>query len=42
MYLSLPLPEEKSKKGTSLNDCLDEFLKEEKLEKEEKWYFSTF
>jgi ubiquitin C-terminal hydrolase len=37
MYLTLPIPEEKSKKKLSLYDCVEEFLAEEKLEKDEKW-----
>jgi len=38
MYLSLPIPEEKSSKKTiTLYDCLGQFIAEERLEKDEKW-----
>lgn len=37
MYLSLPIPEE-TKKEISLYQCINEFIKEEKLDKEESWY----
>lgn len=36
MYLSLPIPEE-TKKDVTLYDCLNDFIKEEKLDKEERW-----
>lgn len=34
--MSVPIPEGK-KKNLSLKDCIEEFLLEEKLEKDEKW-----
>ena len=37
MYLSLPIPED-PKKEISLYQCLDEFIKEEKLDEEERWF----
>mmetsp|Transcript_20295 Transcript_20295/g.17541 ORF Transcript_20295/g.17541 Transcript_20295/m.17541 type:complete len:98 (+) Transcript_20295:580-873(+) len=36
MYLSVPVPEDKKNKLT-LKDCIEEFLMEERLEKEEQW-----
>jgi ubiquitin carboxyl-terminal hydrolase 8 len=37
MYLSLPVPNERSRKRVTLDDCLDSFVKEEIMEKGNAW-----
>ena len=38
MYLSLPIPEDEHKNNFNLIECLKDYSKEERLDKDEKWY----
>jgi ubiquitin C-terminal hydrolase len=37
MYLSVPISEKESKRSVTVESCIKEFTKEEKLDKDEKW-----
>lgn len=37
MYLSVPISEKDSKRSVTVESCIKEFTKEEKLDKDEKW-----
>jgi len=38
MYLNIPIPDERNRRTVTLQDCLEEFTKEELLDDDQRWY----